>query len=191
MRAPKSNSGSNFEIPEGSHTGVCVMVIDCGVWDREFQGNHKSVRELYLRWELPDVTIDSGEYAGKRACIGRRYTFSMFKKANLRRDLETWRGKPFTDLEADTFEIDNVAGAACTLQVFRNEAGYDNIQFIMPYRGPKIDSENQVLVFDCENPTGFHSLPEWVQKKINLPDDEAAREYADVASSERLEDKPF
>lgn len=186
MKAPKTAS-NNFEIPEGTHTAICIMVIDCGVWEREFKGEAKAKRELYLRWELPDAVIEEGEYAGNRACIGSRYTFSMFKKSNLRRDLETWRGKPFTDAEADNFDIDNVLGTPCTLQIYRNEQGYDNIQFITPYRGDKIEPQHELIVFDCEDPSGYDDLPDWVKNKINLPDYDAAREYEEMARSEQLE----
>lgn len=198
MRAP-ANHGGGFEIPDGTYTAICIMVIDCGVWEREYMGQAKTKREIYLRWELPEVIIPDGEYAGKPAGIGSRYTFSMFKKANFCRDLSTWRGRPFTDKEAAEFDPATLAGQTCTLQVYTSDAGYANINLITPYKGSLKPSE-PIFVFDTEEYTQaqFDKLPEWIQKKINLPDpadQETAAEYSDVISqpgaSDFDDDIPF
>jgi len=185
MRAPKG-SGSGFEIPDGSYGAVCIMVIDCGMQESNWDGNTTFKRQIYVRFELPEVTIPDGEYAGKSAGIGQRYTFSMHKKSNLRRDLQTWRGRPFTDAEAEGFDILSIVGRSCTLQVFMNEKGYNNINLITPYSGSLAASE-PILTFDTEDfvQAQFDALPDWIQKKINLPsaeDRQMASEYDDVQS---------
>jgi hypothetical protein len=43
--------------------------------------------------------------------VQKRYTLSSHKKSTLRRDLEAWRGRPFTDSQADDFDIDMLIGA--------------------------------------------------------------------------------
>ena len=168
MKAPSTNS-SSFEIPEGTYPAICIHIIDCGVWEREYQGNTKQKPEIYLRWMLPTVIIPDGDYQGECAEIGKRYSFSMYKKSNLRRDLETWRGKPFTDIEAAGFDIDNVLQIPCMLSVFTNDKGYTNIHMITPYQGEKIEvPDSKILLFDTGNPEGFDSLPKWIQRKINV-----------------------
>ena len=184
MKAPQ-NTGGGFEIPEGTYTGVCIMVIDCGVHKIEFSGETSYKRQIYLRWELPKVIIPEGDYQGERACVGRRYTFSMHKKANLRRDLETWRGRPFTDEAANQFDFDSLIGKSCTLQIFTNDKGYSNINLITP-SSETIEPSTR-LIFDTENPYNYEELPEWVKKKINMPSEtsrQAAHEYADVISQQ-------
>ena len=186
MKAPKGSS-EGFSIPEGLHPAVCSMVIDCGVWERTGKFGTKQIHELYLRWILPNCIIPDGEYAGQPAAVGNRYNFSMFKKANLRKDLETWRGKPFSDSEADSFDIEKVLGGTCNLQLYTSDAGYTNIQLITPYRGPRLPAPEAPVVFDTSTPGIFDQLPEWVQKKINLPSEEALAdqsEYADVVDGQ-------
>lgn len=190
MKAPKQEGGGGFEIPDGSYQAVCIMVIDCGMHDREWKEVHKMVRQIYLRWELPAVIIPDGEYAGERACIGSRYNFSMFKKANFRIDLQSWRGKPFTDDQANEFVVDSLAGASCTLQVF-NKNGYSNVNSITPPHG-KSDPVATPIVFDTERPHNYEDLPDWVKKKIHLISDdshEMADEYSDVQSRQYAEEQ--
>tara|TARA_Y100000310_G_scaffold156549_1_gene155978 strand:+ start:181 stop:822 length:642 start_codon:yes stop_codon:yes gene_type:complete len=186
-----STGGGGWNPEDGSYGAVCIMVIDCGMWEREYMGQTKTKRELYIRFELPEAIIPEGEYEGKPAGIGQRYTFSMFKKANLRRDLETWRGRPFTDEQADDFDVATIAGQSATLQVYTNDKGYCNLNLITPYSGSLTASED-ILVFDTEDYSQeqFDSLPEWIRKKINLPDDSVADEYSsydDEQESNRYE----
>lgn len=165
------------------------MVIDCGMVETNWDGSSSAYkRQVYVRFELPEVIIPSGEYEGKTAGIGQRYTFSMHKKSNLRRDLQTWRGKPFSDAEAEAFDLVSIAGRSATLQIFTNDKGYNSIQIITPYSGD-LKATEPVLVFDTEDYTDvqYKALPDWVQKKINLPssENEALRdEYADVTAQQ-------
>ena len=180
MKAPKSNTSNNFQAPDGLHEAVCSMVIDCGVWTRTGQYGEKTRREVYLRFELPECLIPDGEFAGQPAAIGTRYNWSMYTKANLRQDLESWRGRKFTDSEADDFDIDTLAGVSAQLQVFTNEQGYSNINTILPSKSKH--TATKVTVFDTTNPDGFADLPEWIQNKINMPTEEQqemAKAYAD------------
>ena len=182
MKAPSGNS-DGFDIPEGLHAAVCSMVVDCGVWSRTGKWGEKKTHEIYLRWILPNCIIPDGEYAGEPAAVGSRYSFSMFKKANLRKDLETWRGRPFSDTEADAFDVDKIIGAQCNLQLYTSDAGYTNIQLITPYSGPRMKGAAKPIVFDTMNPGNFDALPDWVQKKIQLPTQESVadqQEYGDV-----------
>jgi hypothetical protein len=66
----------------------------------------------------------------------KRYTLSLHEKANLRRELETWRGKKFTAEEGEGFDLEKLLGANCQLQVIHNEKDdgtvYANVQAIVP-----------------------------------------------------------
>lgn len=169
MKAP-STANSSFEIPEGTYPAICINIVDCGVWEREYQGNTMQKHEIYLRWMLTKLFIPDGDHEGECAEIGKRYTFSMYKKSNLRQDLETWRGKPFTDADATSFNIENVLRVPCLLGVFTNDKGYANIHMITPYQGEQMEvPDSKILFFDTGKPDVFDSLPAWIQKKINVP----------------------
>ena len=72
---------------------------------------------------------------GKRFVIYRRYALTLNEKASLRKDLESWRGKPFTREEEMGFDVESVIGANCLLNVQHKPAGdktYANVVSIMP-----------------------------------------------------------
>jgi hypothetical protein len=101
---------------------------------------------------------------------------SLSEKANLRRDLESWRGRKFTAAELAGFDLKAIMGTACQLQVTHdtNKEGrtYAGVAAIMAlprgYKGPK--PENPLAFFSFEEagaaPTMPADLPEWVQKII-------------------------
>ena len=49
--------------------------------------------------------------------ISKDYTLSMHEKSNLRKDLESWRGKGFTQTEAEMFDITKLLGLPCMLNI--------------------------------------------------------------------------
>jgi hypothetical protein len=115
------SSGDDFvPVPAGSHLGRCYRIIDLGTQKTEYMGETKFLRKVMFAWELhgedeagkPLVTAD-----GKPMAIFKNYTLSLNEKANLRLDLQAWRGKPFTDEEGRRFDISAVLGHWCMLNV--------------------------------------------------------------------------
>jgi len=105
--------------------------------------------------------------------IGKTYTVSLHENANLRGDLESWRGRPFTREELDGFDISKLLGVPCMVNVThtdKNGKTYANIAAVTPL--PKALRENppkasgDLLLHDDDN-NAYDSLPEWLQKKID------------------------
>jgi hypothetical protein len=107
--------------------------------------------------------------------ISKEYTLSMNEKANLRKDLKSWRGKDFTDEEAKKFDITNLLGVSCMLNVIHvtskdGSKQYASISGITPL--PKgIDCPPQVnksicLSFDNFDNALFNSMPDFIKEKI-------------------------
>lgn len=136
MYVPKP-SGGDFElVPAGNHLAICYRFIDLGTQLVEYKGAQKTQRKILISWELPNELLTTGDYAGQPFTMGKKYTWSMSEKANLRKDLESWRGKAFTD---DDFEGPNrfnarkLIGAPCMLSVVhesRDGNTYANIKAI-------------------------------------------------------------
>ena len=129
------NTGGDFELaPAGTHLAVCYRVIDLGTQAVDWQGQTKHQRKVLLSWELPDEQMSDG----RPFSIGQRYTLSSSEKARLRQDLESWRGRPFTDVDFDPanpnrFNIKKLIGVGCLLTVVHTEkAGksYANIKSV-------------------------------------------------------------
>lgn len=172
----KDKGGGDFKpVPAGTHVAICTLVADMGVQPTK---NFKPRQQVYIRWELPNEIVtwkdaDQKEHTGPMT-IGQRYTMSLSEKANLRSDLEAWRGKTFTEQELDGFDIRNILGKACMLGVTHNvtpKKTYANISAVMGL--PKGSTVPQPSVrpiaydIDTHDPAIFAQLPQWLQEAIS------------------------
>lgn len=183
--------GTSIEpITEGVHTAACIMVIDLGEqWSEFYQ---KASHKVMITWEVTDetTTIDGEE---KPRVISREYTLSLSKKATLRDHLEAWRGKKFTDQELDSFDMINIIGTNCQLQILQNDKGYANVAAIMamPKNMPKIKPQSETVYFDLSTPECLalmDRLPNWVQDKIKKSEDYKILIRSDSQSEDESED---
>jgi hypothetical protein len=124
--------GDNFEKPTpGTVQGVCVSVHDIGIQKVEYPGKPPSeARKVIVAWELSQ-RMTQGEHAGKPFMITRFYTLSLSEKANLRKDLENWRGKKFTAEELKGFDIETIIGANCLLSIVATETDKRKVTGVM------------------------------------------------------------
>ena len=119
-------SDSKFKShPEGQYVGVCVDVIDLGDNVESFAGqpdklSHKCV--LVFR------TGERNEELGTYIDVSREFTVSMGEKANLRKFLEQWRGKPYeTSQIEDGVPLHKLTGQPGLLTVSHKRSGKDRI----------------------------------------------------------------
>ena len=171
-------SAGDFEpVPAGSHIAVCDIVADIGLQEGS-QLYPKAKQQVYIRFELPNERIEFEKNGKKQtgpAVIGKTYTASMNEKANLRHHLESWRGKQFTDEEAESFDVSAILGKPCMLTVMHSQKDgrtYANIASIGPI--PKgisaktiIPEITPILYAAPDNVSTYGSLPEWLRKKID------------------------
>ncbi len=208
MPTVKADSGKSIEpVPAGVHQAVCYGVIDLGTQD---PGNpqYRAARKVMICWELPHETI-STEDGPKPRIISSEYTMSIGKKATLRGILESWRGRPFTNEELGGFDLKNIIGANCLLNIVHKPGKadpsriYARIQGVMPLTkgmGPVRPSMDTV-VFDIPESGPIvvpPAVPEWIRAKIDASDEVRARSNSRVTQAETvndqinvLEDAPF
>lgn len=134
------DTGGNFErCPAGMHLGRCYRIVDLGTQKSEYMGQVKYLHKIMVGWEIHG-TDDAGKPIkmkdGRPFAIFKNYTFSWSEKANLRLDLQSWRGKAFTQEEMRKFDLKNVLGAWCMLNVIeragQNGKTYANVDNISP-----------------------------------------------------------
>jgi hypothetical protein len=92
----------------------------------------KPKHKVAIFWELLDE--DYKQPNGDPHNIRKEYTVSLDRKATLRADLQAWRGVAFTEEELDGFDLENVLGKYCRMQIVHNESNgktYANISSIM------------------------------------------------------------
>ena len=132
--------GGIFEAcPSGMHLSRCYRIVDLGTQKSEYLGQVKYLHKIMLGWEI-HTTKDDGTPLrmrdGRPFAMFKNYTLSWSEKANLRLDLQSWRGKPFTQEEMRRFDLETILGAWCLLNVIErpNKDGktYVNIDTVTP-----------------------------------------------------------
>ena len=166
-----SGGGGDFEqCPAGSFAARCYQIIDLGHQTFEWKGEAKVAPKVRITWELNEMMSD-----GRPFSISREYTASIGDKANLRKDLEAWRGRPFSAEELRNFSLENVLGAPCLLGIVHkpskdNSKVYANVGSIMalPKGMPSPELVNPAVKFDIGtfDQKVFDGLSSYVQKKI-------------------------
>lgn len=90
--------------------------VDIGTHETEYQGQKKEQNQVMITFELPEELMEfDGET--KPYIINRFYTKSLHEKASLRNDLASWRGRDFTEEELKEFDLDNILGKPCQINV--------------------------------------------------------------------------
>lgn len=183
-------------IPEGTYLGVCNMLVDLGV---QFNETYKtSSRKVLVGWEIPEETFTvDGEQ--KPRTLSKRYTASLDERATLRQDLAAWRGRDFTQEELAAFDLRNIVGASCLINVIHKESNgktYANISSIMalPKGMKKGTLAEPAIVFDLDTDdlSAIDNLPNWIGEIVKksqtyeerLAEPVKIQEYVDELSDE-------
>lgn len=175
LTAKESGGSSIAPIEPGVYVGICYGVLDLGTHENRTYG--KEEHRVLLQWELPDCRGEferDGEKVDLPRAISKRYTLSLHEKSNLRRDLESWRGRSFTEQELEGFDLQNVLGTPCQLQINHEttEKGktFAAVASIMslPRGAPKPGkTENPLSFFSFEDGGELpETIPEWTRELI-------------------------
>ena len=144
-------------------------MIDLGTQRSEYQGEVSWKRQILVSWEVPSELSNSGE----PFLISKFYTLSLHEKSNLGKDLTAWRGRAFTELEKQQFDITALLGVPCMLNIVEGRNGNTKVGSVMPL--PKNDTlepqfhENlQFSIDDFENGSNeaFMALSEGIRNII-------------------------
>jgi hypothetical protein len=160
------SGGGNFKrVPAGVHVGRCYSLIDLGTQLSSGQYGEKLQHKIRVAWELfgedeegKPLTV---EFDGQEMpmTISKSYTLSLSEKASLRKDLQSWRGREFTEEEAKGFDISKLLGAYCMVNVTTSETNgktYANVANLTPLptalKNAKPAGIHQNVMFDLDNP---------------------------------------
>jgi hypothetical protein len=156
------------------------MAIDEGTHPEEFQGEFKgNVQKVRLGFELPlkkhVFNPDKGE---EPFTLSMQMTNSMHEKAKMRKLLESWRGKPYTEESLAKFKkvgIPALLGQPCLINVIHKEktggGHFANIAAITPLPEgmvcpPAVLPPILYSVDDGPNSPVFKALSKWLQEEI-------------------------
>lgn len=158
-----ASAGADFKpTPAGVFIARCYRIIDLGTQRGEWKGKEKWSRKIVFSWELFGEEDDGTPLVaedGFPLVVSKRYTLSLGENSNLRADLKSWRGRDFTLDELNGFDVKNVLGAYCMLNITHDEKDgktYANVASISPLpsalRNAKPDGVNDLSFFDVTEP---------------------------------------
>ena len=132
MSIPVKDDFKVIPTPSGLQQAVCVFVNDIGIQEGMYAGEKTLLHKIIITWELK-AKIPEGDYAGQPFMVSKYYTLSLGEKANLRKDLESWRGKKYTQEEAKAgIDVEKLIGQNCYLNITLNEKNKAVINTVNP-----------------------------------------------------------
>jgi len=195
-----AGSGSTFiNAPAGMHLARCYRIVDLGTQKSEFQGQIKHLQKIIIQFEIHGED-DTGKPLvtdkGEPMSISKNYTLSLADKANLRRDLTTWRGKEFTKDEERGFALKNLLGVWAMLSVIKAEGNngkeYTNIASINPVPKamkanlPEGHNEPKIYSITEHDEEFFQTFSNYIKGKIM----ESPEYQSRLQRSEKAAEKP-
>lgn len=154
--ATKPTGGNYTPPPAGMHLARCFQLIDLGTQKKTYQGEDKGeARKVRASFEL--LGGDNME-DGSPFTISKSWFLSLHEKASLRKDLESWRGRPFSKEEEAGFDVSKLVGAYCLLNIVQEQGeggkDYTKISAITPLIKGMVKPApvNPDFIFDLDNP---------------------------------------
>ena len=175
------DTGGSFErTPAGMHLARCYRIVDLGTQKSEYMGQVKYLRKIMIGWEIHGTRDDGSPILmadGRPFAIFKNYTSSWSEKANLRLDLQSWRGQPFTSEEMRRFDLKTILGVWCMLNIIerqgQNGKTYSNVNGITPVPAmikknglPNPVNKNEIFNMSEPDMALFNTFSEHLKAKI-------------------------
>jgi hypothetical protein len=172
----------NFEVtPTGMHLARCYRIVDLGTQKTEYMGQVKFQHKIMLGWEVHATSEDGTPIKmkdGRPFAIFKNYTLSWSEKANLRLDLQSWRGRQFSQEEMRRFDLKTVLGVWCMLNIIdrvgTDGKTYTNVNGITPVPSvikqaglPAAVNKNELFNIGDPDMAMFDTFSENLKKKIS------------------------
>lgn len=169
--AKKKSSAAVPPIAAGTYVGVCVGVVDVGEQKNETFGTFSPKVTFIFEIASERVVVDD---ESRPRWLSETYTSSLNEKSNLYKTLMSWRGRGFTEEELDGFDLAQMVGKPCQLQVLvvqkKDGSECNKIAgvFGLPKGLPAPKPENPLMTYQVEDGENevFLTLPEWIRERI-------------------------
>lgn len=176
-----NKGGSNYEpIPAGTYAARCYQMIHIGTVEETILGTTKKLNKVRITWELPtELKVFKEENGEQPHVISKEFTLSMNEKSTLRKFLEGWRGKAFTEKEAEAFDITVLLGKPCMLSVIHKDSKtgntYAEISSVTSVpKGMTVPDQinpSKELNYDKFDHDFFETLPDFIKDKMVQSDE--------------------
>jgi len=193
-----TSENKNTGIEPDVYSAICYAIYDLATQEPS-SDKFKPAHKVALLFELPDlrINIDGKDLPKGMSLIA---TASLHEKANLRKMLASWRGKDFTEDELKGFELRNVLGKPCRLNIVHNAKGKAVVDSILrAAKGQPDKAENPLVYCDWQaNDEIPAHAPEWVVRMIHASQEWRALEQSSAMLNEvhevdddKADDLPF
>ena len=180
--ATSNGNSSNFEpCPAGNHVARCYSMVHIGTIDDTYLGEAHTANKVRISFEFPtEKRVFKEENGEQPYALSKEFTLSMHEKSNLRKVLEGWRGRAFSEDEAKAFDITKLLGVPCLVNVIHKEKKDGGVRAeiasisAMPkgFTCPEQINPSVVFTVNDFNWDVFEVFPEWIKDKIRT-----SREY--------------
>lgn len=193
MITAKNESNTNYTpVPSGTFVARCYSMIQLGTHEETYMGVLKELNKVRITWEMPlELKVFKEGEEEKPYSISKELTLSMFEKANLRKLLEGWRGKGFTDEEAEAFDISVLLGKPCMISIIHKTSKttgkiYADISSVttLPKGVTCPPQINDTFEFSFEefDAAKLDKMPDWLKEKIT-----SSQEYNNLINPQSIE----
>lgn len=191
--APKTESKREL-VPQGTHIARVYQLVEIGTIQTNMvdnDGNKKIAHQIRIGFELPgEMREFNGEQ--KPMVISKDYTLSMHEKSSLRNLINALVGNGgLTDAEAANFDVHEIIGMTCMVNVIHSESGYANIQGHVPMpkgmQAPASFNPPMVLTYEKWNPEIFEKLPTFITDKMKTSKEYRNKFVAGAGTDEELD----
>jgi hypothetical protein len=208
INATNESSGNNFApVEAGTYPARCYSMVQIGTVTENIMGTEKQLNKVRIGWELPTEQKEFKAGEGEKPyVVNKEFTLSLHEKSTLRKFLESWRGKNFTEDEAKSFDVTKLLGVACMVSIVHktSKAGkaYAEISNVSPvikgFTVPSQINPTVVLSYDNFDFNVFNSLPEYLREKIQhsaeykkMIDNHEGHLAQGVLNESKIDDLPF
>jgi len=200
-----NTGGEKILTPSGNFIARCYSMIHIGTIEEDYMGEKKHLNKVRITWELPnELKVFKEENGEQPFSISKEFTLSLHEKATLRKFLESWRGKGFTDDESKKFDIARLVGVPCMLNIIhkvsKNGNTYADIASVsaMPKGITAPEQINKSVIFTITQPDWdvFDKFPDFLKTKIKSSQEYNIIQAPDVQDTpietdEKTDDLPF
>jgi len=168
-------------VPSGLTPFTIYAIYHVGLisWSKD---STETTDTLILGLELPELPAleykeQDGSVTKKPQTLNPRFRFSMSPKANIRKLLEGWRGKAFSEAEASAFQVASLLGKSGLVNVIHKQRGdktFADVGALM--KGKPVVGTLKPIAFSVrqlENASELANvgLPPWIVKIVESSED--------------------
>lgn len=176
INATNNGSAPRELVPAGNYIARCYQMIEIGTVKETILGKEQILHKVRIGWELPtELKVFDTAKGEQPLVVNKEYTLSMHEKSNMRKDLKSWRGKDFTEEQAKSFDITQLIGVPCMINIIHKPSKdgsrfYEEIAGITPMpKGvecPEAINRPFVLSYDSFDVELFNMLPDFIKNKM-------------------------